>query len=86
MIFRHTTRNEIHLGDLTIPLEVFLDLEPEYALPDGCVARYYNPNTKHFLVQRGQTTTKLPINWPYGDYLLKRKNEFDIYLRQIERP
>lgn len=83
MIFKHTNEDVIHLNDLTIPLDVFLDLEPSYTLPENTSSRYYEPKVKHFIVT-DNGLKNLPLEWGYGNNILNRVEEFENYMGQVK--
>ena len=40
--FRHTADNIIEIDGEEFELDLFLEVEPEYTLPEECVSRYYD--------------------------------------------
>lgn len=83
MIFKHTNEDIIHIGDVVLPLDVFLDLEPSYSLPENSISRYYEPNKKHFIVTHTGLKS-LSLNWGYGNNILNRVEEFRRYMEQVK--
>lgn len=79
-MFKHTQSNHIHIDDVVIPLELFLDLFPEYELPMDCISRIYIPGKSHFIFFTNGTSKKLPNSWTEGDNIIYRKCEIKAYL------
>ena len=68
--FRHTPDNVIEINGEQFDLELFLEVEPEYSLPDGCVSRLYNEEQHILYTTESQTAGELP--WADGKRYLTR--------------
>lgn len=66
-MFQHHPDNYIIINQNRIPLDEFLNDEPEYELPNGAVGRVYRPGIDHYLILPNGDAKPLPIIWPEGD-------------------
>lgn len=92
--FRHLSTNTIQINGESFDLNLFLEIEPEYSLPEGATYREYVPKKHHILhINNNQTSGEFP--WAEGDRYLNRipdlhllqKNikEDEAYVEQIKR-
>ena len=68
--FRHTPDDVIEINGEQFDLELFLEVEPEYSLPDGFVSRSYNEEQHILYTSDSQCAGKLP--WADGKRYLTR--------------
>tara|TARA_Y100000593_G_scaffold90859_1_gene178230 strand:- start:2122 stop:2562 length:441 start_codon:yes stop_codon:yes gene_type:complete len=84
-IFRHLPDDIIEIDGEKFDLELFLELEPEYSIPEGFVSREYGGN-KHIIFSKdNQVAGEIP--WKDGEryltrvpdlHLLQKTNEEDL--------
>lgn len=79
-MFIHHPDNLIIVNGVSIPLSVFLLLEPDYeGLPEGNISRIYNPNVKHS-VSTGSLETPLPLQWENGDNYIEKSSLYSDWI------
>tara|TARA_Y100000310_G_scaffold341678_1_gene441624 strand:- start:1501 stop:1932 length:432 start_codon:yes stop_codon:yes gene_type:complete len=71
MFFRHNADNTIEINGAIFELDLFLEVEPDYILPDGIVAQEYIPN-KHHRYYDGISQIGADIPWVDGDRYIQR--------------
>lgn len=69
-MFKHKN-NQITIGDLTISLKFFQQLEPAYALPGDVIGVEYVPGSHHHIFRPGQMTGG-DDEWVEGDVYLSK--------------
>jgi hypothetical protein len=84
MFFRHSADGTITINSRKIELELFLEIEPEYALPEGVVAQEYIPNVHH-LHYTGSDQRPGPMPWPDGDRYIRREVELLMVQKDQEK-
>ena len=81
-MFRHHPDGLIYIDDVTIPLELFQRLEPDYRLPDGYVGREYDPGAVHMLYT-GNRADPRPLDWAEGDRYIGKKAHYACLMRRM---
>lgn len=74
--FRHTADNIIEIDGEEFELDLFLEVEPEYTLPEECVSRYYDGEQHILRTNSTQFAGGLP--WIDGERYITRVP--DLYL------
>jgi hypothetical protein len=71
--FRHHPDGWIYIDDLQIPLDLFIEQEPAYRIPEPFTRREYVQGKGHFLyTKEDQVAGEFP--WGQGDvYIAKKK-------------
>jgi hypothetical protein len=65
-MFVHHPDGFIAIGEFHYPLAEFLIDEPNYALPERMIGRFYEPDKQHWLTD-GSMQHAGPLPWPEGD-------------------
>lgn len=86
--FKHTCGRISFDSETSIPLDVFLDLEPDYRLPDGSNGRVYVPNKKHYVSFVDGSSRYLRgkdwLQWEEGNLYISRKDQYKAYYQQVQ--
>ncbi len=80
--FRHTPDNLIEINGEQFDLEIFLEVEPEYSLPEECVSRYYDGATHIIHTKNSQFAGELP--WKDGERYINRVPDLHLMLETLE--
>jgi len=82
-IFRHLSNNIIQIDNENFDLSLFLEIEPEYKLPEDVVYREYIPQKHHILhTKNNQYSGEFP--WKDGDRYLNRIPDLHLVQKTIE--
>jgi len=82
--FRHHPDGWIYINDLSIPLEDFEKLEPEYKLEKGWIGREYFQGEFHRIYD-GKNEKFLDKNWKEGDKYIRNYPKYKSYLEKKEK-
>jgi len=74
MSFHHYADGTIEIQGQKFDLELFLEVEPEYALPEGVVAQEYKPN-KHHILYTGENQISGIMPWKEGNRYINRLHD-----------
>lgn len=85
MSFRHHPDGIIYLGDLQLPLDRWLQLEPTYSLPEGATGREYAPGEKH-LLYNGSDQWGGEFPWQEGDRYLASVEYYQAAIEDASPP
>ncbi|MBC8442917.1 MAG: hypothetical protein H8D80_01870 [Proteobacteria bacterium] len=78
--FIHRTNDTIDINGHTFDLEVFTTFDPDYKLPNDCIARYYIQDKKHyFSTGKNQIGGNFP--WKEGDMYIDSLKDL-LYLKE----
>jgi hypothetical protein len=82
-IFRHLPDDIIEINGEKFDLELFLELEPEYYLPENTISREYESGSHHILYSKdNQFQGEFP--WINGDRYILRVADLNLLLNTIE--
>lgn len=83
-IFTH--RTAVHASDsiviingqksVALPLEQFLEVEPDYALPLGFIQREYSPGLRHDLISIEGEVRSGQMPWELGDKFIEKISDY----------
>lgn len=74
-MFQHNPDDGIRIGDVTLPLSMWVLDEPGYALPAGYIGSEYRPGVRHF-IHTDDTAVPLPLEDAVKDGYLAKEIEY----------
>ena len=80
--FRHLPDDIIEINGEKFDMELFLELEPEYSIPEGFVSREYNGNKHVIYSKTNQISGEVP--WKDGDRYLNRVPDLHLLQQTIK--
>jgi len=82
-IFRHLTNNIIQIDNESFDLDLFLEIEPEYSLPEDVTYREYIPK-KHHMMHSSNSQFSGEFPWEDGDRYLTRIPDLHLLQKTLE--
>ena len=82
MLFRHLRDDIIEINGEKFDLDIFLEVEPEYSLPEGIVSQTYDGKTHILYTDTGQHQGQSP--WKDGDRYLTRNCDLHLLLNMFK--
>jgi len=80
--FWHSPDDVIEINGEQFDLEIFLEVEPEYSLPEGVVSRKYD-GTKHLLYTKDNVSLgEMP--WEDGERYINRVSDLNLMIQTME--
>ena len=80
--FWHSPDDVIEINGEQFDLEIFLEIEPEYSLPEGVVSRKYDGN-KHLLYTKDNVSLgEMP--WEDGERYINRVSDLNLMIQTME--
>ena len=80
--FCHLPDDIIEINGEKFELELFLEVEPEYSLPEGIIGRKYDGH-KHLLYTKDNVSLG-EVPWEDGDRYINRAPDLNLLLHTIE--
>tara|TARA_R100001594_G_scaffold95488_2_gene129825 strand:- start:1846 stop:2298 length:453 start_codon:yes stop_codon:yes gene_type:complete len=80
--FRHLPDDIIEINGEQFDLELFLEVEPDYFLPEGMISRFYDGSRHILYSDNNQSLGESP--WNDGDRYLTRAGDLNLLLKTIQ--
>jgi hypothetical protein len=80
--FRHLPDGIIEINDEQFDLELFVEVEPDYSLPEGATSRFYDGSRHIIYSENNQILGESP--WIDGDRYLTRIEDLNLLIKTIE--
>ena len=81
--FRHHPDGIIYINDISLPVEEFLIIYPEYTLPKGAIGQEYIQGVSHRIFD-GSNEKYLKKSWEDGDQYIMQIDKFKEQIRKYE--